>query len=582
MTFIPSLDKVLITGFRRRDGMPCRSGPRGGPNGSRAAGITFLLDVRDLPTGDPTEMALVNAQLVDEAAEFPFGIGFPQATYDGWVLDGDAAYCTGHTTLPDGRVFYVGGGRYSNLSQPIEHEWGIDYARLFDPKVGSFLRVPFRMPMGRAWYPTASLLPNGLVLVTGGFSDYGTDFCLGASCLNPQINLFNVTAFDRGLNPWTVLINATYADHDIDPNIREYTRVFVLPTPVTRGNIRYDVLLMGKIGRVVLLSTDMSVPMSQRMYKPPGGNRPTGDTCGGDRSDQSTAVPLLTRGGEIAVLGGCWADQLQRIHVYNVLADSWTSVNTGIPRRVAASNLLPDGRIVLVNGENPTLDQNLYGGSGGPISEGSGDPRYVQIFDPYTMTVSTEAAPIANTVFRGYHNTLAVLSDGAILVGGGFNQMGDVGCENPSLQIFRPSYLFTNTQRPAFASQEPFVVAVGQTRVSRRLGAPIKLHPTRGVGLLAASSFTHAYDHAQRYVPVVYRVVEDSNGMSVEFDVPPSPMAYPGQYRLFLVSADGVPSHGIATSIVPAPDSPKISSAVNLSLGAVTLLLASTVLAILL
>jgi hypothetical protein len=33
-------------------------------------------------------------------------------------------YCSGHTTMADGRVFYTGGARYSDISSPWEMEWG--------------------------------------------------------------------------------------------------------------------------------------------------------------------------------------------------------------------------------------------------------------------------------------------------------------------------------------------------------------------------------------------------------------------------------------------------------------------------
>ena len=67
------------------------------------------------------------------------------------------------------------------MSSPFEYEWGIDYARLYSPQTRSFKRVKYPMPLGRAWYPTTARLHDGKVLVTGGFTDYGTDFCLGKS-----------------------------------------------------------------------------------------------------------------------------------------------------------------------------------------------------------------------------------------------------------------------------------------------------------------------------------------------------------------------------------------------------------------
>ena len=121
-------------------------------------------------------------------------------------------------------------------------------------------------------------------------------------------------------NPWSVLLDAAHGEPAINPGIREYTRVFILPDPVVCEGVVREVLLMGKKGTVVLLSVADDTPMDKRVCFPPGGTRPAG--CG-DASDQSTAVPLLTNGGELMVMGGCWFDALQRIDIYNVHTDTW-------------------------------------------------------------------------------------------------------------------------------------------------------------------------------------------------------------------------------------------------------------------
>ncbi|HKP98267.1 MAG TPA: hypothetical protein VJ385_21225 [Fibrobacteria bacterium] len=55
----------------------------------------------------------------------------------------DVLYCAGHNTLADGRIFYTGGSRYTNLGGigGAEVEDGINYARIFDPATGVFARI---------------------------------------------------------------------------------------------------------------------------------------------------------------------------------------------------------------------------------------------------------------------------------------------------------------------------------------------------------------------------------------------------------------------------------------------------------
>jgi hypothetical protein len=183
--------------------------------------------------------------------------------------------------------------------------------------------------------------------------------------------------------------------------------VFSLPQPVQRNGVDYTVLLMGKRGRAVLLSVDSQTPMALRLYKPRNGLRPVqnGSSCGDDRSNQvlrlrllsffflvllqtdractqSTAVPLLLRGGELLVIGGCQPTA----DLYNVQNDSWTSVDLGIHRNVprcmetslslslslsvlrpvadllilSSAILLPDGKVMLLNGRIEAADIHTH------------------------------------------------------------------------------------------------------------------------------------------------------------------------------------------------------------------------------
>ena len=60
-------------------------------------------------------------------------------------------FCTGHTFLPDGRLF-IAGGHIDNLV-------GLPEASIYNPIANSWTRLP-PMNLGR-WYPTVTALPNG-------------------------------------------------------------------------------------------------------------------------------------------------------------------------------------------------------------------------------------------------------------------------------------------------------------------------------------------------------------------------------------------------------------------------------------
>ena len=358
-----------------------------------------------------------------------------------------------------------------------------------------------------------------------------------------------------------MLLDEKHGDHDIDPGIREYTRVFTLPKPVIRGGARYDVLMMGKAGRIVLLDTHPSTPMEKRLYKPPNGGRP-GDCSS---SDQSTAVPITTEGGKLFVMGGCTSDDtaMASADVYHVQDDRWTRTPTGIMRGVGASLLLPDGRILLLSGENGHVNQNRYPTFEGATNTarediyGPSDPRIAQIFDPRTRTVTTEWTEAAD-VYRGYHNTAALLPDGRVMVGGGFNQWGDVGCENPNLRLFSPSYLGTGMPRPRLTRlSDQLVDMKGEDEqvVELTLGSSVRfehdqgvgLHPSRPASLVALQAYTHSYGQNQRHVQVLVR---DRPGQGLTLELPQSPLLLAGFYHLFLLSEDGVPSVAARVKVV--------------------------------
>ena len=162
--------RVLLTGWGRAQPDRCAF-----PEGSRAHGTSFVLDPADLATraGPGT----VSITPLDEVAE----------QTPGWTKD--VLYCAGHVPTSGG-VLYTGGARYQDLGvRGHEAEVGLSSARVFDYASGQFRRLGGKMSggpqaepiksrpqfgpqdkRGWRWYPTNTRLPDGTVLVSGGFS----------------------------------------------------------------------------------------------------------------------------------------------------------------------------------------------------------------------------------------------------------------------------------------------------------------------------------------------------------------------------------------------------------------------------
>jgi len=156
--------QVLVSGWLRRDGLPCAGGA--GAGGRRIASATMLLDPADLWGGGAGSVpgasgggSLAIAR-VEEAAEYPFEAQAGRYVLEeGHRVDGDSIYCAGHTVLDDGRLLYVGGSRYSGMSSAQEREYGLDYVRIYSPDTNRMTAyTAHRLPLGTAWYANANRL----------------------------------------------------------------------------------------------------------------------------------------------------------------------------------------------------------------------------------------------------------------------------------------------------------------------------------------------------------------------------------------------------------------------------------------
>jgi galactose oxidase len=288
---------------------------------------------------------------------------------------------------------------------------------------------------------------------------------------------------------------------------------------------------------ITFLSLDERVPEERRFATPPNARRPQGGML-----HDTTAVLLST--GEILVMGGGKdADQDgQRIDVYDPSRDQWrSSLDTGITRHKTASTLLPDGSVLIVNGEDSYLTEKNRGNRTEPT-----------IYDPQTAMSRNLSPWTDDPEMRGYHNVALLLKDGRVLIGGGRVYSNDaegryrIGCERPELRLFSPPYLFRGPRPRLKAFAEPIPIAVGGEPFRVAFDGP-KPRKDSGVVLMALGAFTHGFDQNQRYVSLRFET-SGSDGIIV---TPPesAQIAPEGDYNLFLISDSGVPSAGVAVRV---------------------------------
>jgi hypothetical protein len=132
---------------------------------------------------------------------------------------------------------------------------------------------------------------------------------------------------------------------------------------------------------------------------------------------------------------------------------------------------------------------------------------------------------------RTYHASALLLPDGSVLVAGSGGCCG--APDQFNAEIFSPPYLFRGP-RPQITSA-PSAVQYGN---SFAVGTP-NAAAIASVALIRTGAMTHGFDHNQRYVPLTFS--PSGGGLTVQ--APPNGhTAPPGEYLLFIVDTNGVPS----------------------------------------
>ena len=518
---------VVISGFGRKAEASCTGTTQ------RQVGETFVINpsaIDAVTDGDTLLVQSIDQQNLDTVH--------------------DVLYCSGQTTMADGRIFLAGGTKYPDTLPDSSPELGLTYSRVYNPTSNSIQRVSFptkggqTVTRGMKWYPTTTLLPDGRVLTFGGFHWFGGGTGVQK---NQSLEAFDPNIWDANpaADPYTVLTQHEEGNAETPP-ARSYTNVFVLPKSVPAasagGGFARSMVVSGSTGRVFLFNHEPGPAGNQRLIARSNAlsTNPATSLAG-----SGTATAMLPDGRIMFANGSADGVGSSRAYFYDAYADNWTTLSLGISRYYGDAVWLPDGTILLANGYvNEPGSDNIVSPLGAPDGV-----RQVQIIDPFAGTVSTQ--PVwPEPTGRGYHNVALLLKDARILIGGGKDGDHNTGCEKNELRIYTPPYLSAGP-RPTITN-----VASGQTLVAA--GGPLTItytdtvRSTRGVALMAPGSMTHGFDQGQRYIPLTPTV--GPSGGSVTVALPASvEQTPPGDYLLYVVSDLGVPSMGVHVRVAAPP-----------------------------
>ncbi|MGZ4411105.1 MAG: galactose oxidase-like domain-containing protein [Gaiellaceae bacterium] len=500
-TSLASLPATWTTGASFHDGPlsawgsgPVPSGPPPDQVGQWSAPVTWPLvavHMTLLPTG--------NVLAFDAWSDAPNSQRIWNPTTGTFVAVpyGANLFCSGHILLPDGRTLVVGGN--------VQADVGIKDATLFDPSSNSWSKAA-DMSVAR-WYPTATVLGNGKVLVFGGDSivDFSLPFSPPYFKEASQNSLPSV--FDPSTNTWTDLTQSK------------------LTTPL------YPFMFQLSDGRIL----DAGPDVTTRVLNPGTWTWSSITTSPFDGGSAVMYLPdKIMKAGSYSnpdYFGSSTYQASPQTAVIDMSQANPTWRQTApmsFPRTYQNMTLLPDGT-VLASGGMTTSD-------GVDLTKAV---LPAEIWNPTTETWTTVASL---TTGREYHSTALLLPDGRVLMAGGGQLPGRATNIN-SAEIYSPPYLFKGA-RPTIGSA-PSIVNYGSSfTISTPDAAGIQK-----VALVRTPSVTHAFDQNQRYIPLSF--TRGSGQLTVQAPSGGN-TAPPGYYMLFILNGSGVPS--VASFIrFPAP-----------------------------
>jgi len=398
------------------------------------------------------------------------------------------AFCSAHTWLPDGRLFVVGG------QKPDGSLWGEPTADIYDPWTNTWASQDPNVPdvpdmnLGR-WYPSATTLGNGDILVTSGYYSPNPPF---PTRLNPLPQVY-----EHETNTWRDLTDATQ-------HTPEYPRMMLAPD-----------------GRAVMLA-DFASDSQWLDVNGTGQWSFLDDNLDGGLRDYGPAV--MYDAGKVAYLGG-GGNPTKNINLIdlNDANPQWRygTDDMAQARRQNNATILADGTVLIT------------GGTSGSNNDPDFSVTTAEIWDPVTEQVSQVAE--ASNIYRGYHSTAILLPDGSVLVAGGEHDHNNEGpfVQNYDAEIYEPAYMHNGT-RPTI-TDVPDAVIYGETFL---VETPDAANIARAL-MVVPGAATHSQNWSQRANRL--DVTQAAGGVEITL-TSNSNEAPPGDYMLFLIDDNGIPS----------------------------------------
>jgi Bacterial Ig-like domain (group 2)/Galactose oxidase, central domain len=290
------------------------------------------------------------------------------------------------TLLPDNKVLIAYGSNSSSYTDATGYV-GLSSIEVYDSGTGTFTEIVGDYGVGIFGH-TATLLPNGMVLLAGGFLNSFWGY--GASTSDNGAGLYDSTT---GVFSGTGNMTANRGDHTA--------------TLLVNGKV----LIAGGADQD---QTGTGLASAELYDASTGTFTQTGSMVAGRFLHTATQL----QNGKVLIVGGALtsaSDPVATAEIYDPATGTFTMTGAmATAREQHTATLLADGRVLIV---------------GGATSAGAGDPTSTaEVYDPSTGSFSVTGS-MAEA--RTYH-TATLLPSGKVLVAGGGN-------ENSTAEVYDPA-----------------------------------------------------------------------------------------------------------------------------------------------
>jgi hypothetical protein len=411
-------------------------------------------------------------------------------------------FCSGHTLLPDGRVFFAGGHEGFGESGNTK---GVTSVTIYNPYTDTWEHLP-AMEHGR-WYPTVVMRPNGELVIMGGYDETGTN------TINNSLEVYKPQA-DGTWVRLTVDVSNDLADNRSVNDGYLYPKMFLAPD----GRI----FVLGGGGRTWWLDTTAAGTANLWTRGPSTLSQISRNDYGTASMLTPTKIVLIGGGGD---LEGAVPQRSVEILDLAQANPQWQALDPmpGPGRRQHNATVLPGGEILVTGGTSST---GFNGAAGTQYS--------ALLLRPSAAAGAQWQILDSAQTMRVYHSTALLMPTGEVLTSGSGQPHAENAIDQYNAEVYTPAYLGL-PKRPVISS----------TASSWRYGATHNVWlatkiTVSQVVLMRPGSVTHSLEENARRVPLTWKW--GANG-ALQVQTPSNAnVAPPGDYMVFVVDNRGVSS----------------------------------------